>query len=439
MRSKTSVVEHTELPCAGSLVFEVSMAARINRITAHIVSGMAAPPTEDAAVYIVAAKRTPIGGLGGSLVEASATELGALAIAAAVDAARVERGQVQECVMGNVLSAGLKQAPARQAALGAGLPTSTCCTTVNKVCASGMKAVTMGAQSVLLGQAELVVAGGMESMSNVPYYLAGQARAGRGLKYGDQKILDGVATDGLTDPREGLPMGNFGELCSRDHGISRQEQDAFAARSYQRAQAAHDRGAFASEIVPVTPSKKSAKAVTVDEEYARGNVQMFPKLRPAFEKDGTVTAASSSTISDGAAALVLASGAKVKSQQLKPLARIVAFADAEQNPEHFTTTPAIAIRKALERAKLKLEDVDYFEINEAFAVVVLANIKLLGLDPEKVNVLGGACSLGHPIGCSGARIVTTLCTVLADRQARYGVAAICNGGGGATALVLERC
>mmetsp|Transcript_672 Transcript_672/g.1754 ORF Transcript_672/g.1754 Transcript_672/m.1754 type:complete len:415 (-) Transcript_672:45-1289(-) len=414
------------------------MARRISRLAAHVVSSAEPTPGADG-VYILAAKRTPIGGLSGSLMELPATELGAVAIAACLDAAGVAREQVQECVMGNVLSAGLKQAPARQAALRAGLPKSVCCTTVNKVCASGMKAVTMGAQSIMTTQADMVVAGGMESMSNVPFYITGQARAGRGLTYGDKKIMDGVAYDGLTDFDKGLPMGTFGELCSREHGISRQEQDEFAARSYQRAKAAHDQGVFAKEIVPVTPNTKTPKPVTVDDEYARGKVEMFPKLRPAFEKDGTVTAASSSTISDGAAALLLASGAKVRSSGLKPLARIVAFADAEQEPERFTTTPMLAIKKALERAKLKLDDIDYFEINEAFAVVVLANMKLLGLDAEKVNVFGGACSLGHPIGCSGARIVATLCTVLAEKQGRFGVAAICNGGGGATALVLERC
>jgi len=415
------------------------MARRINRLTAHVVSAAEPGGGADGGVFIVSAKRTPIGGLGGSLVDMPATELGSAAIGACLDAAGLARGQVQECIMGNVLSAGLKQAPARQAALGAKLPESTCCTTVNKVCASGMKAVTLGAQSIMTGQADVVVAGGMESMSNVPFYITGQARAGRGLSYGDKKIMDGVAYDGLTDFDKGQPMGVFGELCSREHGISRKEQDEFAARSYQRAKAAHERGAFAKEIVTVTPNAKNAKPVSLDDEYARGKVDMFPKLRPAFEKDGTVTAASSSTISDGAAALLLASGAKVRASGLKPLARIVSFADAEQEPERFTTTPAIAIRKALERAQLKLEDVDYFEINEAFAVVVLANMKLMGLDPEKVNVLGGACALGHPIGCSGARIVATLCTVLAEKQARYGVAAICNGGGGATALVLERC
>jgi len=414
------------------------MAQRVARLSAHITAAPAAQPT-DGAVYIVGAKRTPIGGLGGFLVDSTAVELGSVAIDASLAASGVSKDQIQECIMGNVLSAGLKQAPARQAALGAGLPVSTCCTTVNKVCASGMKAVTLGASSIMLSQADLVVAGGMESMSNVPYYLAGNARAGRGLKYGDQKILDGVAFDGLSDPAEGKAMGVFGEVCSREHGVSRKEQDDFAAASYARSKAAHERGAFKDEIVAVTPKTKGAKLVTADEEFPRGNPEMFAKLRPAFEKDGTVTAASSSTISDGAAALVLASGSKVSSMGLKPLARIVSFADAEQEPERFTTAPAIAIQKALDKAKLKLSDIDFFEINEAFAVVVLANMKLLGLDHEKVNVMGGACSLGHPIGCSGARIVTTLCTVLADRGARYGVAAICNGGGGATALVLERC
>lgn len=414
------------------------MSRRVSRLAAHVCAA-AETPGAGTGVYIVSAKRTPIGGFGGSLTDVPATELGSLAVAACLSDAGVSLGEVQECIMGNVLSAGLKQAPARQAALGAGLPKTVCCTTVNKVCASGMKAVTMGAQSIMTNQADLVVAGGMESMSNVPFYIAGQARAGRGLSYGDKKILDGVAHDGLTDFDKGQPMGVFGELCSREHGVSRKDQDDFAARSYQRAKAAHDRGAFKREIVPVTPNTKAAKPVTVDDEYVRGKVENFPKLRPAFEKDGTVTAASSSTISDGAAALMLASGSKVTAAGLKPLARIVSFADAEQEPERFTTTPAIAIEKALARANLKIEDISCFEINEAFAVVVLANMKILGLDPEKVNVLGGACSLGHPIGCSGARIVATLCTALTEKQGRYGVAAICNGGGGATALVVERC
>lgn len=346
--------------------------------------------------------------------------------------------------MGNVLSAGLGQAPARQAALGAGLPASACCTTVNKVCASGMKAVMLAAQNIMLGQTELAVAGGMESMSNVPFYITGQARVGRGLRYGDQKMLDGVSFDGLSDPWRGQPMGVYGDLCAREYGIGREAQDAYAAQSYARAQAAHSRGSFDREIVPVVLPSRSLKAggetvVKLDEEVGRGKPEAFPKLRPAFEKGGTVTAASSSTISDGAAALVLASGAKAKAAGLKPLARILSFADSEQEPEHFTTAPAVAIRRALARAGLSVEDMDLVEINEAFAVVVLANAKILGIDPEKINVLGGACALGHPIGCSGARIVVTLCTALAERKGRYGVAAICNGGGGASAIVVERC
>lgn len=342
--------------------------------------------------------------------------------------------------MGNVLSAGLGQAPARQAAVAAGLPKSTCCTTVNKVCASGMKAVTMAAQSIMTGQAELVVAGGMESMSNAPYYISGQVRAGRGLRYGDQNLADAVAFDGLSDPWKNQPMGVYGDLCAREHGFSREQQDEFAAGSYRRSREAHSSGAFKREIVPVhVKAKGGERLVEVDEEVGRGKVEAFGKLRPAFGKDGTVTAASSSTISDGAAALVLASGGWVRASGAKPLARVVAFADAEQEPERFTTAPALAIRLALQRAKLRVEDVAAWEINEAFGVVVLANQKILGLDPAKVNMLGGACSLGHPLGCSGARIVVTLCTALEKVQGRFGVAAICNGGGGATALVLERC
>jgi len=404
-----------------------------------------ASPAGISGVYIVSAKRTPIGGNGGSLVHVPAIELGSLAIKASLEEAGVPAEEVQECIMGNVLSAGLGQAPARQAALGAGLPTSTCCTTVNKVCASGMKAVMLAAQNIMLGQTELAVAGGMESMSNVPYYITGQARAGRGLRYGDQKMLDGVAFDGLSDPWRGMAMGVYGDLCAREHEISREAQDAFAAQSYSRARSAHSRGAFARELVPVTSPARGAKAggggtvVEADEEVARGKPEAFPGLRPAFDKEGTVTAASSSKISDGAAALLLASGSKAKALGLRPTARILSFADAEQEPERFTTAPAAAIRLALARAGLRVEDMDAVEINEAFAVVVLANSKLLGLDPARVNVLGGACALGHPIGCSGARIVVTLCTALEERQGRYGVAAICNGGGGASALVVERC
>jgi len=413
------------------------MATRVRRIAWQLMPEAVASEVDDAGIYIVGAKRTPIGGMGGGLVDLRAQDLGAKVIRASLEASGVAKEDVQECFMGNVLSAGLGQAPARQAALLAGLPVSTCCTTINKVCASGLKAVTMGAQSIALGHADVVVAGGMESMSNAPYYLTGQARAGRGLKYGEQKILDGMAFDGLTDPATGEAMGVFGELCAREHNISRADQDAFAAISYRRAQAAHAVNAFSNELIKVSVGKKGP--VVADEEHQRGRISKFPELRPAFEAKGTVTAASSSTISDGAAALVLASAAKVRSGGLRPLARILSYADAEQEPERFTTTVEMAIRKAVERARLRLSDVDYFEINEAFAVVVLANMKLLGLDPERVNVLGGACSLGHPIGASGARILVTLCTVLHERGARYGVAAICNGGGGATAVVVERC
>lgn len=394
-------------------------------------------------VYIVAAKRTPIGSSGGNLADVTATSLGSAVVRSCMETANIDFGDVQECIMGNVLSAGLGQAPARQVAIGAGLPASTCCTTVNKVCASGLKAITLAAQSVEMGHADVVVAGGMESMSNVPYYIPGQARVGRGLRHGDQKLLDGVVFDGLTDPWNFQAMGAYGDLCAQEQGISRKHQDEFAVRSYKRARDAQQLGTFSVEITPIclpsrTPSRAS-KHIEVDEEVNRGQIDAFEHLRPAFGKSGTVTAASSSKISDGAAAVVLASGAKINNTALRPLARVVAFADAEQEPEFFTTSPAVAIRLALARARLTVKDIDAWEINEAFAVVVLANVKILDIDMNKVNVFGGACALGHPIGCSGARIVVTLCTALAERQGRFGVAAICNGGGGASALVIEWC
>mmetsp|Transcript_50459 Transcript_50459/g.108779 ORF Transcript_50459/g.108779 Transcript_50459/m.108779 type:complete len:418 (+) Transcript_50459:177-1430(+) len=412
---------------------------RVQILTAQITSSQGLPSAQPE-VFILSGKRTPIGAIGGSLVDVVAPELGSAAIKAALEAANVPAKDVQECIMGNVLSAGMGQAPARQAAMGAGLPTSVCCTTVNKVCASGMKAVTLAAQSILTGQADTVVAGGMESMSNVPYYVTGMARAGRGLKYGDQKMVDGVAWDGLSDPWKAQAMGVYGDLCAKENTLSREEQDKFASSSYSRSKQAHSSGVFKKEIVPISvKGKNGSKVVEVDEEVGRGKPEMFAKLRPAFAQDGTVTAASSSTISDGAAALVLASGDKVKALGAKPIAKVIAFADGEQEPERFTTAPAIAINKALAKANLKVEDIDAWEINEAFGVVVLANQKILGMDLSKINQFGGACSLGHPIGCSGARIVVTLCNVLEEKKGRYGVAAICNGGGGATAIIVERC
>lgn len=428
--------------------------ARLQRLSCHVVASCAdnggrtspAPCASPAPggtldVYILGAKRTPIGSNGGSLADISATALGAAAVRASLEQAGVDANEVQECVMGNVLSAGLGQAPARQAAVAAGLPVKTCCTTVNKVCASGMKAFTMGCQSVALGHAQVVVTGGMESMSNVPYYVSGQARVGRGLRFGDQKLRDGVSFDGLSDPWKEQPMGVYGDLCAKEHGISREEQDQFAARSYKLAKEAQAGGIFQSEICPVAPEakggRKPAKPVTADEEVTRGKPEAFAGMRPAFGKEGTVTAASSSKISDGAAALVVASGERAKAA--KPLARVLAFADAEKEPERFTTAPADAVNLALQRAGLKAGDIDLWEFNEAFGVVVLANAKVLGVDMAKVNVFGGACALGHPIGCSGARILVTLLTALEKRGGRYGVAAICNGGGGATAVVVERC
>ena len=387
-------------------------------------------------VVIISAVRTPMGSFGGALKDLSATQLGAIAIRAAIAQAGIKPEQVQDVLMGCVLQANLGQAPARQAAKFAGLPNEVNCTTVNKVCASGMKAIAQAAQSIQLGDAEIVVAGGMESMSNVPYY---SPKLRWGNKYGDVQLVDGLAKDGLTDVYDGKAMGMAAELCAADCGISREEQDKFAVESYKRSQAAWDSGKMAKEVVPVEiPQRKGAPIQVIkDEEPFNVKFDKIPSLNPAFQKDGTVTAANASTMNDGAAALVLMSAAKAKELGLKPIARILSFADAEQAPEWFTTTPSLAVPKAVSKAGLKMEDIEFWELNEAFAVVGIENTKRMKLDPSKVNVHGGAVSMGHPLGASGARIIVTLINVLKSNQAKLGAAGICNGGGGASAMVIE--
>jgi acetyl-CoA C-acetyltransferase len=389
-------------------------------------------------VFILSAARTPIGSFGGTCSSVHAARLGATAIQGALDKCGIDKAQVQEVLMGNVVSANVGQAPARQAAIYAGLPPSVICTTVNKVCASGMKAVVFGAQAIQLGDAEVVVAGGMESMSQIPYYLP---KARNGYGYGNGEIIDGLLKDGLTDVYDQIGMGVCGDRTAAKYAISREEQDEFAILSYQRSAASTVNGFFTNELVPVeVPSPKGGDStwVSEDEEYKKVKFEKIPSLKPAFSKDGTVTAANASTINDGAAALVLAGSSVVSRKSLKPIARIVAYADAEQEPSWFTTTPIIATEKVLQKAGLRIADIDYFEVNEAFAVVVLAYIKAFNLNVEKVNAFGGAVSLGHPLGASGARIITTLLSVLERNNGKYGLAAICNGGGGASAVIIER-
>jgi acetyl-CoA C-acetyltransferase len=386
-------------------------------------------------VYIVSAVRTPIGSFGGSLANVSSTKLGATAIKGAIDKIKLDVKLIDEVYMGSVLQANLGQAPARQAAKFAELPDNVNCTTINKVCASGMKSISIAAQSIMLGNADVVVAGGMENMSQVPFYLENNRW---GTKFGNGITIDGIAKDGLIDVYGNVPMGNCAELCAKEYKFSREEQDAFAIESYKRSARAWAFGRFKEEVVPVLiKTKKGTVLFAEDEEYTNVNFEKIPALKPVFQKDGTVTAANSSTMDDGAAALILMSKEKAESLGLKPLAKIIGFADAEQAPEWFTTTPSIAIPKAISKAGLKKEDIDFYEMNEAFAVVGLANMKLLGIDSSKVNINGGAVSLGHPLGCSGARIVVTLINVLKQHNAKYGVASICNGGGGASAMVIE--
>lgn len=387
-------------------------------------------------VYIVSAVRTPIGSFGGSLKDFTAPQLGAIAIKAAVERAGIQPADVQEVLMGCVIQANTGQAPARQAAKFAGLPDQVICTTLNKVCASGMKAIAQAAQSILLGDADIVVAGGMESMSNVPYYSANMRW---GNKYGNVNMIDGIAKDGLTDVYHNYAMGNAADLCAREYTVSREDQDAFAIQSYQRSQAAWANGAFDAEIVPVPiPQRKGDPILFAkDEEAFNVKFDKIPELKPAFSKEGTVTAANASTMNDGAAALVLMSKAKADAMGIKPLAIIRSYADAEQAPEWFTTTPSLAVPKAVAKAGLQMSDVDFVELNEAFSVVGIVNTQKMKLDPAKVNVNGGAVSLGHPLGCSGARIIVTLINVLKQNGGKIGAAGICNGGGGASAMVVE--
>ncbi|MGF7214333.1 acetyl-CoA C-acetyltransferase [Spirosoma lacussanchae] len=387
-------------------------------------------------VVIISAVRTPIGGFGGVLSSLSATDLGAAAIRGALSRAGVQPDQVQEVIMGNVVSANVGQAPAKQAALKAGLPATIPSTTINKVCASGTKAVMLAAQAIQLGQADVVVAGGMESMSNTPYYVP---RARFGYKYGNAELVDGLARDGLVDVYDQCAMGVFADRTAQTYSISREAQDAYTVQSYRRAEDSTQTGRFAAEIVAVeVAGRKGSVTVSEDEEYKNVIYDKVPTLKAAFTPDGTVTPASSSPISDGAAALVIMSQRKADELGLKPLARILAYADAEQQPEWFTTAPTKAVPLALERAGLTTADVDYFEINEAFAVVPLAFSQLLEVPQEKLNVFGGAVSIGHPLGASGARIVTTLTNVLQQTEGRIGAVGICNGGGGASALVIEK-
>lgn len=387
-------------------------------------------------VVIVAAARTPIGSFMGGLSTISAPHLGAAAIKGALDKINLNPHLVDEVLMGNVVQAGVGQAPARQAALYAGLPKSVAATTINKVCASGMKAVMQGSQAIMAGDAEIVIAGGMENMSMIPHYI----HLRNGHKFGPASLVDGLQKDGLTDAYDSNAMGVCADLCATEYGFTREEQDQFAIQSYERSAKAWEVGKFDDEVVPVEIPQRRGEPLIIakDEEFTNVRIDKIPSLNPVFTKEGTVTAANASTINDGAAALVLMSEEKAVALGLKPLAYIKGYADAAQDPQWFTTSPALAVPKALEKAGITIEDVDYFEFNEAFAVVGLANAKILGIPNEKINVNGGAVSLGHPLGCSGARIIVTLLSVLCQNNAKIGVAAICNGGGGASAIIIER-
>lgn len=387
-------------------------------------------------VVIVSAARTPIGSFMGALSTVPAPQLGAVAIKGALEKINLKPELVNEVIMGNVVQAGAGQAPARQAALLAGLSNEVPATTINKVCASGMKAIMQASQAIMAGDAEVVVAGGMENMSLIPHY----AHLRNGAKFGPVTFVDGMQKDGLTDAYDNNAMGVCADLCATEHSISREEQDAFAVESYKRSAAAWDAGKFDSEVVPVEVPQRRGEPVIVskDEEFTNIKLEKVPSLRPAFTKEGTVTAANASTINDGAAAVVLMSEEKAQALGLTPLAYVKGYADAAQEPKWFTTAPAKALPKALEKAQVKMDEVDFFEFNEAFSVVGLANAKILNLSQDKINVNGGAVSLGHPLGCSGARIVVTLMNVLAQNNAKIGAAAICNGGGGASAIVIER-
>ena len=386
-------------------------------------------------VYIISAVRTPIGSFMGAFSSVGVTHLGATAISGALSKGNIDPANVDEVFMGNVLQASVGQAPARQAAIAAGLPKHVPCTTINKVCASGMKSIMLGAQSILSGDNHLVVVGGMENMSQTPHYVEGR----NGTKFGNIQLLDGISKDGLLDVYSKVPMGNCAELCATKYNITRQDQDEFAITSYQRAALAWQTGQFSQEVVPVSVPQRKGDPVVIseDEEFKNVFIDKIPSLRPAFDKEGTITAANASTLNDGASALVLASEQAVEKYGLKPMAKIVSYADAAQEPEWFTTAPSLAIPKALEKANLQVADIDFWELNQAFSVVGLANIKILGLDPNKVDVNGGAVALGHPLGNSGSRIIVTLLHVLKNKNAKLGAAGICNGGGGASAMVVE--
>lgn len=387
-------------------------------------------------VVIVSVARTPIGSFMGSLSSVPAPKLGSIAIKGALDKINLDPNLVEEVFMGNVVSAGLGQAPARQAAMFAGIPNTVPCTTVNKVCASGMKSIMLAAQTISLGDADIVVAGGMENMSSIPHYY----HARTGTKFGPAKMEDGMQKDGLVDVYDGVAMGVCADACATEYEFSREDQDAYAIQSYTRSAAAWNAGKYAGEIVPVEVPQRRGEPLIIseDEEYKNVKMEKIPGLRAAFTKDGTVTAANASTINDGGAALVLMSAEKAAELNINPIAKIVGYADAAQEPKWFTTAPAKALPKALAKANLSISDVDYFELNEAFSVVGLANMKILGLDNDKVNVNGGAVSLGHPLGVSGARIVIALTSILNQNDAKIGAAGICNGGGGASAMVIER-
>lgn len=389
-------------------------------------------------VYIVSAVRTAIGSFNGSLSSVQAPKLGAAAIKGALSKIDFDHNLINEVIMGNVLQAGIGQAPARQAAIYAGLNPETICTTINKVCASGMKSVSLGAQSIMLGLSDIVVAGGMENMSLVPHYLM-NSRAG--YKYGNFQAIDGILNDGLTDAFGNIHMGVCAETCAKEYGFTREQQDEFAVQSYKRSEKAWIDGKFANEVVPVEIPQRSGDPLQFvqDEEYKNVKYDKVPTIKPVFQKDGTITAANASTINDGASALILISGEKMRELGLTPIARIVSFADTEQDPHWFTTSPSKALPKAAKIGGLQISDLDYFELNEAFSVVGLVNNKLMNLDPSRVNVNGGAVSLGHPLGSSGSRILVTLINVLKQNNGKFGGAAICNGGGGASAMVIENC
>jgi len=387
-------------------------------------------------VVIVSAVRTPIGSFGGKLAKLSATKLGSFAIKGAIDKINLDKKLVDEVYMGNVMQANLGQAPARQAAIFAGLSNNVPCTTINKVCSSGMKSIMLASQSIRCGDNEIVIAGGMENMSQVPHYFT---KGRNGQKLGDMKIIDGLVIDGLTDVYNKVHMGVCAEKCAKDHKISREEQDNFAIESYKKSEIAWENEKFSNEIVPIEiiNRKKEVENITEDEEYKNINIEKVSKLRPVFDKEGTVTAANASTLNDGASALVLMSMEKAKELNIKPIAKVISYSDAAHEPENFTTAPAKAIEKLLKKNNLSVNDVDYFELNEAFSVVGLANIKILNLDKNKVNINGGAVSLGHPLGNSGSRIIVTLINVLNQNNSKIGVAGICNGGGGASAMLIE--